>query len=203
MLTAYYVAAYSSTKEVLLIPKNPPAWGVLRWRSGGGALRLSCAWHRLLQSVSLADYTSPVGRQQGGRHMEVLMHPTQRLEECVARMTPEQYARLLAFAEALLADGLAPSAHDTAQQAVETAALQHRIQHAFPDNLRQRLRALTRKSEVEALNADERAEYITLAEQREEADAERLQAVLRLAQLRGVPPTQLLEECGIGTTGHG
>ena len=131
------------------------------------------------------------------------MHPTQQLEECVARMTPEQYARLLAFAEALLAEGLAPSEHHMAQQAVEIAELQQRIQHAFPDHLRQRLRELTRKSEVEALNTDERAEYIALAERREEADAERLQAVLRLAQLRGVPPMQLLEEFGIGATGHG
>jgi len=118
-------------------------------------------------------------------------------------MTPEQYARLLAFAEALLAEGLAPSEHHMAQQAVEIAELQQRIQHAFPDHLRQRLRELTRKSEVEALNTDERAEYIALAERREEADAERLQAVLRLAQLRGVPPMQLLEEFGIGATGHG
>ena len=131
------------------------------------------------------------------------MHPTPQLEACVARMTPEQYARLLAFAEALLAEVLAPSERDTAQQAVEAAALQHRLQHAFPDHLRQRLRELTRKSEVEALTPDERAEYIALAEQREEADAERLQAVLRLAQLRSVPPTQLLAELGIGTTGHG
>ena len=72
------------------------------------------------------------------------MQLTHQLEACVARMTPEQYARLLAFAEALLAEGSAPSAHDTAQQAVEAAALQQRIQHAFPDKLRQRLRKLTR-----------------------------------------------------------
>ena len=200
---AYYIAAYSSTKEVLVIPQNPPPWCILQERSGAGVLCLPCSWSRLLQRVSLADYTSPVGRQQGGRHMEVLMHPTQRLEECVARMTPEQYARLLAFAETLLAEGLAPSERDMAQQAVETAELQHRIQHAFPDNLRQRLRELTHKSEVEALTTDERAEYIARAAQREEADAERLQAVIRLAQLRGVPPTQLLEEFGIGATGHG
>jgi hypothetical protein len=135
--------------------------------------------------------------------MEVRMHPTQQLEACVARMTPEQYARLLAFAKALLAEGSVPSERDMAQQAVETAELQHRIQHAFPDNLRQRLRDLTCKSEVEALTTEERAEYVALAEQREEADAKRLQAVLRLAQLRGVPPTQLLEELGIEATGHG
>jgi excinuclease UvrABC nuclease subunit len=135
--------------------------------------------------------------------MEVLMHLTRQLEACIARMTPEQYARLLAFAEALLAESSAPSEGDMAQQAEEAAALEQRIQHAFPDHLRQRLRELTRKSEVEALTTDERAEYIALAEQREEADSERLQVVLRLAQLRGVPPTQLLEELGIGAAGHG
>src|SRR5712691_5896658 len=172
VLTAYCVAAYSSTKWVLVIRKNLPEWDVWQELSGGGALRLPCSWSRLLQSVSLADYTSLVGRQQGGRHMEVLMHPTQQLEACVARMTSEQYARLLAFAEALLAEGLTPSERDMAQQAVETAALQQRIQHAFPDHLRQRLRALTHKSEVEALTTDERAEYIARAAQREEADAE-------------------------------
>jgi hypothetical protein len=105
------------------------------------------------------------------------------------------------FARAL-AEGLTSSTRHE-QQAVETAALQQRIQHVFPDNLRQRLRALTRKSEEEALTPDEHTEYIALAAQREEADAERLQAVLRLAQLRGVPPTQLLEEFGIGTARHG
>ena len=131
------------------------------------------------------------------------MHPTQQLEACVARMTPEQYARLLAFAEALLAEALAPNEGDTAPQAAEAAALQQRLQYAFPDHLRQRLRVLTRKSEAETLTTDERAEYIALAEQREEADAERLQAVIRLAQLRGIPPAQLLEEFGIGATGHG
>ena len=131
------------------------------------------------------------------------MQLTHQLQECVARMTTEQYVRLLAFAEALLAEGSAPSEHDTAQQAVEAAVLQQRIQHTFPDHLWQRLRELTRKSEVEELTTDERAEYIALAAQREEADAKRLQAVIRLAQLRGVPPAQLLEEFGIGATGHG
>ena len=46
------------------------------------------------------------------------MHLTHQLEACVARMTLEQYARLLAFAEALLAEGSAPSEGDMTQQAV-------------------------------------------------------------------------------------
>ena len=53
MLAAYYVAAYSSTKWVLVIRKNLPEWDVLQEFSGGGALRLPCSWSRLLQSLSL------------------------------------------------------------------------------------------------------------------------------------------------------
>ena len=84
----------------------------------------------------------PVYRQPGDRYMEVLMQLTHQLQACVDRMTPEQYARLLAFAEALLAEGSAPSQHDTAPRTVEAAALQQGIPHAFPDHLRQRLREL-------------------------------------------------------------
>src|SRR5262245_28771720 len=71
------IAAYSSTKEVLLIPQNPSAWCVLRERSDASVLRLLSSLSGLLPSVALADYTSPMGRQQGSRHLEVLMHLTQ------------------------------------------------------------------------------------------------------------------------------
>jgi 1,6-anhydro-N-acetylmuramate kinase len=131
------------------------------------------------------------------------MNSTQRLEEFVARMTPDQYARLLAFAESLLAESSAQSTSDNQPLAEEAAELLHRIQHSFPESLRQRLRELTHKSEAEALSAEERAEYIALAEQREEADAERLQAVVKLAQRRGISPTQLMKELGIGVTERG
>jgi hypothetical protein len=46
----------------------------------------------------------------------------------------------------------------------------------------QRLSELTRQSIAETLHPAERAAYIVLAEQREETDAERLHAVLKLAQ---------------------
>src|SRR5437899_10678670 len=87
-----------------------------------------------------------------------LMNTTQRLEEVVTRLTPEQYARLLFFAESLAASDEAESAN------------------IFPNALRQRLRELTLKSEKETLNEGEGAEYIVLAEQLENADAARLEA---------------------------
>ena len=91
------------------------------------------------------------------------MNPAERLEEVVTRLTPEQYARLLLFAESLAAS------HD-----VQSA-------RTFPEPLRQRLRELTSKSEVGTLSEAEGAEYMVLAEQLENADAARLEAAARLS----------------------
>jgi antitoxin ParD1/3/4 len=84
----------------------------------------------------------------------------------------------------------------------EESELLRRIRHGFPEGLRRRLRELTRLSEAETLSDEERAEYIALAEQREQADAERWEAVGRLARLRGVSVAQLMTELGLGATGH-
>lgn len=133
------------------------------------------------------------------------MDQIQKLEEFVSRMTPEQYARLLAFAESLVAGKQAQSERDSASVPPEAseAELLRRIQEGFPENLKQRLRELTLKSEAETLTGEDRSEYISLAVQREIADSERMQAVLKLAQLRGVPPAELMKELGIGANAHG
>jgi hypothetical protein len=80
------------------------------------------------------------------------MNPAETLEEVVTRLTPEKCARLL-FAESLAAS--------------------HDVQSArnFAEPLRQRLREVTSKSEVETLSEAEGAEYVVLAEQLENADA--------------------------------
>lgn len=131
------------------------------------------------------------------------MDQTQRLEEFISRLTPEQYARLLAFAESLIVENSPDTNCEALGQSADVteADLLSRIQNSFPES--QRLRELTLKSEAETLTDEERAEYIELAEQREVADAERMQAVVRLAQLRGVSPDQLLIELGLGANAHG
>ena len=113
------------------------------------------------------------------------MNTTQRLEEVVTRLTPEQYARLLFFAESLAASDDADSAK------------------TFPDTLRQRLRELTRKSEAETLNEAEGAEYIVLAEQLENADAARLEAALKLSQQESIPLAEALAKLDLGANGRG
>jgi len=132
------------------------------------------------------------------------MNTSYRLEEFVARMTPEQYARLLAFAELILADPSAENGTEAKRDRadVESAELLGRIQQGLPELSRRRLRELTHKSEAEELTPEERAEYIALAEQLEESDGARLQAVVKLAELRGVPPADLIKELGLGMTGR-
>lgn len=113
------------------------------------------------------------------------MNPTQRLEEVVTRLTPNQYARLLLFAESL-----------AASSDVHAAG-------AFPEPLRERLRELTRRSEAEILTEPEYAEYIALAEQLENADAGRLEAAAKLAQQDNIPLAEALTRLDLEANGRG
>lgn len=81
------------------------------------------------------------------------------------------------------------------------AELLRRIRHGFPEGLKRRLYELIRQSEAETLSDEGRAEYIALAKQRQQSEAERWEAVGRLAQLRGVSVARLMTELGLGATG--
>jgi hypothetical protein len=115
------------------------------------------------------------------------MNSTQSLEEVITRLTPEQYDRLLSFAQALAAE---TSLHD--DQAIRT----------FTESLRQRLRELTRKSEAEQLTKAEHIEYIFLAEQLENADAARLEAAALHSKLNNVPLAEALAQFDAGANGR-
>lgn len=103
------------------------------------------------------------------------MNTTERLQEVATRLTPEQYARLLSYAETLASetDSLDVDSPDT-------------LQKNFPENLRLRLRELTAKCEAETLTDAERAEYIALAEQLETEDAKRLEVAAKLSQAKNI-----------------
>ena len=110
------------------------------------------------------------------------MLPTQRLENAVTRLTPEQYARVVAFAEVL-----------AAQTFEQTAAeLRRRLARRWPAPLRRRFRELTVKLENETLTNAERAELSTLAEESEWVAVARAEAVGGLARRYNVPPDQAL-----------
>ncbi len=68
------------------------------------------------------------------------------------------------------------------------------INYSIPADLQQRFEALSAKSQSSILSADERAEMLHLIDQLEQKHAERLEKLLDLAQLRGIPLKTLMQD---------
>lgn len=121
------------------------------------------------------------------------MNPTQRLEEVVTRLTPEQYARVVAFAEVL------------AQQTFEETAggMRRRLARRWPAPLSRRFRALTAKLEAETLTEAERAELLALSEESERVSLARVEAVGELMRLYHVSHEEALAELNKGNNRRG
>ena len=68
------------------------------------------------------------------------------------------------------------------------------INYCIPAELQQRFEVLSAKSQSGLLTNDEHAEMIRLIDQLEQKHAERLEKLLDLAQLRGVPLKTLMQE---------
>jgi hypothetical protein len=119
------------------------------------------------------------------------VNQTRTIDAIVSRMSPDQYAALVAFAEKLVN----PVSH---RFDPEEEALACFLRTPIPEELRENLRELTEKSEAETLTDAERIEYLRLAEQIETEQAARLEAAIQLAALRGVEPMVIIREFGIG-----
>ena len=81
----------------------------------------------------------------------------------------------------------------------ETELLQQ-INCGLPADIRQRYDALNAKLHDETITSEEHAELLTLIDRLELADAERLQRLIALAQLRSVSVDTLMEQLGIRRT---
>ncbi len=68
------------------------------------------------------------------------------------------------------------------------------INYSIPTDLQQRFEALSTKSQSGLLSADEHTEMLHLIDQLEQKHAERLEKLLDLAQLRGIPLKTLMQE---------
>ncbi len=75
----------------------------------------------------------------------------------------------------------------------ETQILQ-KINEGYPTMLQQRYDVLMRISENRPLSQAEQAELEALTDQFEALDAERLNHIMELAQLRGVPVARMLQQ---------
>jgi hypothetical protein len=81
----------------------------------------------------------------------------------------------------------------------ETELLQQ-INRGLPTDIRQRYDALNAKLHGETITPQEHAELLTLIDRLELADAERMQHLVALAQIRGVSVDTLIEQLGIRRT---
>lgn len=81
----------------------------------------------------------------------------------------------------------------------ETELLQQ-INCGLPADIRQRYDALNAKLHDETITPEEHAELLTLIDRLELADAERMQHLVALAQIRGVSVDTLMEQLGIRRT---
>jgi len=121
-------------------------------------------------------------------HVKLLaldMISTDRLDEVVTRLTPEEYARVVLFAKFLAAS------HEIGSNL------------SFPDALRERLRELMRRSEAENLTEAEYAEYSSLAELLENADAARLESAVRLSLQDNISIADALARVDARANGRG
>jgi hypothetical protein len=77
------------------------------------------------------------------------------------------------------------------------AELLQRINQGLPPDVQQRYDELTAKRRAETLIPEEHQELLALVDHIEQADAERVRALIELAQLRNVSVTTLMAELGI------
>lgn len=82
------------------------------------------------------------------------------------------------------------------------AALLERINEGLPPEIWERYHALKDRRHAENFTAAERAELIRLVNRVEVWNARRLKWVAELAQLRGVPFPELVQQLGLGAPAH-
>ena len=72
-----------------------------------------------------------------------------------------------------------------------------KINQGLPIDVQQRFDELVAKRQAENLSSEEYQELVSLTEQIEQSDAQRMQHMVDLARHRGIPLTKLMDELGI------
>jgi hypothetical protein len=119
----------------------------------------------------------------------------QRAITLLENLQEEELPRAIMALEALSVVRNHPS---TFQEAELIACINRRL----PSDQQQRLNALRKKLEDEALTEIDRTELLTITDEIEERDAERAKALFQLAQLRNVDITIILKEFQTLPTQH-
>jgi hypothetical protein len=85
----------------------------------------------------------------------------------------------------------------------QEAEILEKINQVLPPDTQRRYNELTEKRQAETLTREEQQELLVLIEHIELADAERAQALIRLAQLRNVSVTALMSTLNIHPPAYG
>jgi len=109
----------------------------------------------------------------------------------VAQLDTPALERFISQVLTLRAKRIAPSVPE------EEAELLQQINQGLPLDVQQRYDELTAKRRAETLTPEEHQELLALVDRIEQADAERLRALTKLAQLRKVSVMTLMAELGI------
>ena len=114
-------------------------------------------------------------------------------------LQPDTEARLLAVAQARgkTPDEVVADLLDRLPAEASEAELLKEINEGFPETFWQRYRDLIARRRAGMLTPSEQEELIALSDQVEERTLRRTQALVELAQRRGVELTQLTERMGI------
>jgi hypothetical protein len=123
-------------------------------------------------------------------HVEAQVSPDELLE-AVDQLGTADLELFVSRVLALRARRAAPSLPP------EEAALLLQINQGLPAELRDRLALLQAKSEDESLTPGEHAELLALVPPVEALELQRIEALSKLARLRGVPLTALMDDLGI------
>jgi hypothetical protein len=115
---------------------------------------------------------------------------TNVLLEALDQMSLSEMEQFLDQALALRAQRRAPALSQS-----ETELL-IKIGRGLAENHQARLRALVARRQAEALDAQEHEELLQLTDELEQLEAERAEAMIQLATLRGVSLTQLMADLG-------
>ena len=116
---------------------------------------------------------------------------TEQLLRAVERLPPQELATFVAQVLALRAQRQAPHLGQ-----VETGLLLQ-INQGLPIVVQRRFDELVAKRQAETITPDELQELITITDQIEQRDAQRLATLVELAQLRGTTVPELMDALGI------
>lgn len=117
---------------------------------------------------------------------------SEELLRAVEQLPPPELA---AFTEKVLALRLRQAAPVLSQDETE---LLMRINQGVPADIQLRYDTLIAKRAAETLTAEEHAELLRLTDQIEQIDANRMEQLVALAQMRQISLAQLLRDLGIG-----